>query len=154
MKYEDAIFAKSKYSQLNELGCRYNLSFSSQLIIGDRMIALDGVKRNLLVWDINNNPDQAYIIDLNQVATITLKKSYRSIGPGELKNRDIGEFLERIEMHFAYSNNTIITLTFYDCKVDDIKDLHKIERNATIWQMILSKLAGSKTDKILAIGVD
>ena len=51
MKHVDTRSAKSKYLEVSELGTRFNLSFSSQLEFGNKIIALDGRKKCLLVLE-------------------------------------------------------------------------------------------------------
>jgi hypothetical protein len=150
MKNVETVFVKSKYLQLNELGCQFNLSFSSQLVLGDKILALDGIRRKLLVYEIHKALTDAYIIDLNQVTSVTLRQSYRSIGPGELKTKAIGEFLLKTDMQFNYRNNNVSNVvTFYDHEKDPLSHLQKLERNAKIWQMVLSKMLGSKKENVL-----
>jgi hypothetical protein len=150
MKNEETVFVKSKYLQLNELGCKFNLSFSSQLVLGDKVIALDGIKRKLLVWEVNKTLDAAYVIDLKQVTSVTLRQIYRSIGQGELKHKEIGEFLVRTDMQFNYGNTDAThVVTFYDAGKHPESDRQKLERNAKIWQMILSKMLEPKMEKLI-----
>ena len=66
MKNMDAKFDKSKYVLLSELGSRFNLSFSSHLVLHNKLMALDGLNRMLLVLETNNQLNQPYIIDLSQ----------------------------------------------------------------------------------------
>ena len=148
MKYADARFDKRKYLEVSELGTRFNLSFSSQLAFGNKIIALDGRRKCLLVLEKDKGSNHPYLIDLNNVATVTVKKSYGSIDQGQLKNKGIEEFLKRIELQFEFNNKKeTIGLSFYDCEIDDQRDRPKLIRNAKNWQMILSKIAGLQTDK-------
>jgi hypothetical protein len=43
--------AKDRYALLRDLGTKLNLSFSSYLAIGSKLLALDGLKRRILVLD-------------------------------------------------------------------------------------------------------
>jgi hypothetical protein len=150
MKHTESKFAKSKYLQISELGSRFNLSFSSQLVLGNKIIALDGIKKCLLVLETDAALSQSCIIDLNKVVAVTVKKSYRSINQGELKSRDIEEFVKRIDLQFEFSNkNETIVLPFYESEIDEQRDRPKLNRNAKNWQMILSKIIGSRTGKVI-----
>ncbi|HJS54446.1 MAG TPA: hypothetical protein VJ765_07885 [Chitinophagaceae bacterium] len=142
-------FDKATYLKVSGLGTRLNLSFSSQLVFGNKIIALDGIKKRLLVLDTDKELNQPYVIDLNSLAAVSVKKSYGSIGQGQLKNKGIEEFLKRIDLQFEFNNkNEPIVLSFYDCEIDDQRDRPKLIRNAKNWQMILSKIAGLQTHKI------
>ena len=148
MKNVDARFAKSKYVEVSELGSRFNLSFSSHLVLRKKIIALDGLKKCILVMETDAASNQPYVIDLNKVASVTVKQSYGSINQGELKNKDISAFLKRVDLQFEFSNTSeTIVLPFYERGSDEQSDLPKLDRNAKIWQMILSKLTGSQTEK-------
>src|SRR5687767_10387578 len=127
MKSVDTGFTKSKYLEVSELGSRYNLSFSSQLELGDKLIALDGVRKCLLVVQTDKEVGQPTIIDLNKVSAVTVRKNYGRINPGELKNKTIDEFLERVDLHFLFrSNDETLVLPFYDSERDDKKDRAKL----------------------------
>jgi len=141
MKNVDIKFAKSKYVLLSELGSNFNLSFSSHMVLNKKLIALDGIKRILLLWEANNELNQPCIIELNKVSAVSIKKSYSSIRSGELRIKRFEEFLTRIDLQFEYRDkNEPVVLTFYDSETDEQWDLPRLERNAKNWQMILSKL--------------
>ena len=150
MKNVDAGFAKSKYLEVSKLRTRFNLSFYRQLEMGNKMIALDGIKKCLLVLETGEGFNQSYLIDLNNVVAVTVKKSYGSIRQGELRYKGMEEFLERIDMQFEFANdNKTISLTFYDHEIDDPVDRQKRDRNAKKLQMILSRMVGSKSEKTM-----
>ena len=86
--------------------------------------------------------NRSYIIELEKVTSVSVKKTYSSIRPGELNNKGIEEFLKTIELKFEYnSNKRTICLPFFDCEKDDSRNLPRLERNAKNWQLILSKMA-------------
>ena len=149
MKNVNARFPKSKSLEVSELGTRFNLSFSSQLAFSNKIIALDGIKKCLLVLDTDKEPSQPYVIDLKNVAAVTVKKSYDSIKAGELKNKGMEDFLKRIDLQFEFSNkDDTIVLPFYESEIDNQRQRPMLARNARNWQMILSKLIGSKDKTI------
>ena len=147
MKHRNIWFEKINYLQLSELGSQFNLSFSSHEILSDKIIALDGIKRKLIVAEKNNELSRPYIIELANVTAITLKKIYKSIRAGELKARSIEDFLESIFLRFEFGNEKDpIVLPFYEGKINEIRDLARLERKARSWQMILSKIATKTKD--------
>lgn len=139
-------FAKDKFQQLSELGSKFDLSFSSHMVIGNKLLALDGIKKSLLVLEANNT---SYTIELNKVTAVSVKRTYSSITPGELNTKSIEEFLSTIELQFEYDNNRTVCLPFYDCQKDDPESLPRLERNAKNWQMILSKMAFVPTNRMI-----
>lgn len=141
-------FAKNKYQELSEHGSRLNLSFTSHLIVGNTIIGLDGIKNCLLVLDMSNELNRSYVIDLNKVNVVSVKKTFCSIDHDELKHRNIEEFLESVELQFDFKDgNKRIVLPFYDCNRDQEGDRQRLVRNADNWQMILSKMTGSGSNK-------
>lgn len=132
---------KDKYQLLSELGSRFNLSFSSHLVVGKKFVALDGIKKILLVFEENYDLNPPYIIELTRVRAISLKQSYGKIAPGKLQYKPLGKFLKTIDLRFEYANpDQSVVLSFYDSERDDFRDLPRIGRNAKNWQMILSKM--------------
>jgi hypothetical protein len=134
---------KDRYSRLRELGSEFNLAFSSHMPLENKTIALDGIKRKLLVMD-NNEVTLPCIIDLNEVKSISVKKNYSSIKPGELKKRSVDDFLETIYLQFEFEEKTV-AVPFYESGKNNTYDLAKQERNARTWQIILSKMITPKT---------
>jgi hypothetical protein len=148
MKSVGTVFTKSKYLEVSELGSRYNLSFSSQLVLGDKIIALDGIRKCLLVVEINNELKVPNIIDLDKVASVTVRKIYGRINQGELQSKEIDEFLDKVDLQFQFNNGSeIFVLTFYDSQINHRRDRAKLARNAKNWQLILSKMTELKLEK-------
>ena len=139
MQNADAAITKSKYLQVSELGSKFNLSFSSYLVFGNKIIALDGVKKSLLILETTGGTNQSFIIELNKMEAVTVKKNYGSIRAGQLKKKGIEDFLKSIDLEFSNKTETIV-LSFYNSETDDLLQLPKLERNAKNWQAILSKM--------------
>jgi len=148
MKNLQTRFAKSKYLAVSEFGTRFDLSFSSQLVFGNKIVALDGRKKCLLVLDAVDELSEPVLIYLSDIVAVTIKKSYGSIKQGELKNKGIDEFLKRIDLQFEFRDKAeTIILSCYESEIDDQIDRAKLVRDVKNWQMILSKMADSKPEK-------
>lgn len=144
MKHTYARSANDKYVLLSKLGSEFNFCFSSHLALENKLVALDGKKRSLLVLETNNDLNQSYIIKLSEVTAVSVKKSYGSIVSGELKTKGVENFLEKIELQLEYGDeNKTSVLTFYDNKANSPRDIPSLTRNAKNWQMMLSKLLTS-----------
>jgi hypothetical protein len=139
----EASTTKSKYWEISELGSKFNLSFSSYLEFGKKIIALDGVKKSLLVLETNQDHKKPFIIDLSKVSAITVKRCFSSTGKEQLNDKGMEELLKSIDLEFKYGRHETIIISFYDCKTDNISDVSKLERNARNWQMILTKMIRS-----------
>ena len=135
----------NKYRVLSELGTQFNLSFSSQLVFGNRAMALDGLRKKLLVLQIEAGIARSFIIDLSKTVAIAVKKTYGKISQGELKHKDMDEFLTTIELEFeSLDGDSSFTLPLYNSNTDEVSERPKMSRNAKLWQLILSKIAGVK----------
>jgi hypothetical protein len=65
-----------------------------------------------------------------------------------LNKKKFNEFLETILLQFEFKNqDKKIGVPFYESDKHGIHNLDKLERNARIWQMILSKMINPKTDR-------
>lgn len=141
--------SKDSYSLLSKLGSELNLSFSTHVLLGNKIIALDGLKKKVLITDIDDVLGQPCIIELDEVEAISMKKNYSSIKPGELKNRQFEEFLETILLQFKYRNESKnIGLIFYERKKHNFYDLAAREKIARNWQLIFSKMIIPKKEEV------
>lgn len=101
-----------------------------------------------MVLEPGNELSQPFIVELNKVSDVSVRKSYGSIEPGELKSKGFEEFLKRIDLQFEYHDkNKTIALSFYDSETDDLQDLPRLDKNAKNWQLILSKMAASNVKR-------
>ena len=107
------------------------------------MIGLDGLKKKLLVSDFSKGSGESFIIELDKVKAVSIKKEYTDIKPGELARRSIGEFLKSIQLRFEYRDK-IDVLTFYQRERDGINVRSWLEKMSRNWQIMLSKIIGSR----------
>ena len=148
MNSDNKAFARSKYVALSEHGSRLNLSFTSHLILGNRIVALDGLRKCLLVLDMGADIERLCFIDLNDIATVTLSKSYGSIDKEELQYKGIQDFLEKVQLKFEFNDkNETIVLPFYDANTDNRTERARLEKNAANWQQLLSKMLAAPLKK-------
>jgi hypothetical protein len=148
MKNKNEYPVRNKFSLLSELGFKLDLSFSSQMSVGNKVIALDGIKKKLLVLDTSDETKQHFIIHLDRVKSIAVKKKYCSIKAGDLKRKEFEEFLETIFLHFEYREGSkTVDLHFYERGKNRFSDVVMLERNARNWQLILSKMIVPTTGK-------
>ncbi|MEO5995732.1 MAG: hypothetical protein ABIN89_03425 [Chitinophagaceae bacterium] len=150
MKNKAILDDKIKYLQLSELGSKLNLSFSSHELVAGKTIGLDGIKRKLIILEKNNEINQVNIISLDEVSSITVKKIYNSIKPGELRRRKVYEFLQSIYLQFDFKDaRETIVLPFYENEINNVIDLPGLEMKVKNWQVLLSKMIGGQTNKLV-----
>jgi hypothetical protein len=123
----------------SQLGTENNLSFSSQEVLKDCIVGLDGIRRKILVVTREDGFFGSFIIDLNQVKNCTVKKIYGTIKASDLKSRKLDQFLEKIILHFDL-NKTAVEIVFYRHFVNHIYEVPELEQKAKHWETILSKM--------------
>src|SRR5579885_3685024 len=82
---------KQKRKALNRLlhefsktGTEHNLTFSSQEILKNCIVGLDGVKRKVLVLEKLEETDfHSFVIDLNAVKSCSVNRLYGTVSDGE-----------------------------------------------------------------------
>lgn len=126
----------------SRLGSKYNLSFSSQEVLRNCIIGLDGVQRKLLVLNgINKGVLTEHVIDLNQVANCSVKKQYGHIRVNGLRKRRLEQYLENMTLHFKFLPEKPPTeIPFFKQAEDNISELSELENKAEKWKVILSKM--------------
>ena len=145
MKNRNPEFNKIKYSLLSRLGSMFNLSFSGHEMLNKKIFGVDEVKRKALVVEENNGSSSSYIIELDQVKSISMKSVYDSIKPNELRKKSLGQFLKTIHLLFEFKDGRdTIALPFFESKKNHIDDLPVLEKKTKDWKMIFSKIAGTQ----------
>jgi len=131
-------------------GEKNNLSFSSQELLTDSILGLDGVGRKILILNKNQNGElEDVVINLDEIKNCSVRKIYGSIRVGELKKRKLNEYLDRIVLHFEFANNKPpVEICFYKHVDHSIYNLSELEQKARHWELIINKMLKSKSEKI------
>jgi len=125
----------------SKAGEENNLQFSSQEILKDSMIGLDGIHRKLLVVTAQGDGFDSFVIDLDKVKNCTVKKRYGSIQVGGLKTKKLDQYLEKIALHFEFKNDKAASeVLFYRHNDNHVHETPELEYKAKHWQAILSKM--------------
>lgn len=150
MKSTSANTYKDRYLRLSKLGSELGLSFSSHLSLSNQLIGLDGIKKKLLFCEFKNNLTEYYLIELDKVKSILVKKIYSGIKAGELSERRLEDFTKSIHLHFEYIDaNDNVAIPFYEREIDGLLNLPRLETVIKNWQMILSKIIGVKDKGVI-----
>ena len=127
----------------------FNLSFSSHELLDEKIFGVDGIQRKVLVVEEKNGSSSSYIIELDKVKSISMKKVYDSIKPEELRKKRLEEFPKTIHLQFEFKDGReAVALPFFEHKKNSIADLPLIERKTKNWKMIFSKMAGAEMNNI------
>ena len=126
---------------LSRVGSEYNLSFSSQEILKPCAFGLDGLNRKILIMKNAGDEFNTKIIDLDEVRACSIKRTFGCIRAGDLSNKELKQYLQKIVLQFEFRNNKLpVEIPFFDHAEHTIYQLSAIERKAKHWQAILSKM--------------
>lgn len=124
----------------SQLGSENNLNFSSQEVLNNCILGLDGVNRKILVVAKEDGFYSSFIINLNEVKNCTVKKVYGTIKVGDLKDHRLDQYLEKIILHFEFNRRPSVEILFYKNHENHIYEMQELEQKAKHWEAILSKM--------------
>ena len=124
----------------SQLGTENNMNFSSQEVLNNCVLGLDGVNRKILVVTREDGFYSSFVIDLNEVKSCTVKKLYGTIRVGDLKNHKLDQYLEKIVLHFEFNRKPSVEIEFYNNSDNHIYETQDLEQKAKHWEAILSKM--------------
>jgi hypothetical protein len=125
----------------SQAGSNHNLSFSSQEILKDTAIGLDGIHRKVLV--LRRSTDVAFeslLIDINEVKSCAVKKEYITVSNSDLKTERPERYLGNISLHFELQNKPPVEIVFYKHFNSHIDEIAELEIKAKYWEAILTKM--------------
>ena len=133
---------KQLLKKFSELAAHNKLSFSSQEVIKQSIIGLDGINRKLLILQtINNGAVDAALININDIETCSVKKQYGAIKSGGLRSKPFDDYLEKMYLHFEIKNqDSPIDIPVYDHASNEAFEIPGLERKARRWESVLSKM--------------
>lgn len=135
--------------RIHTLGAKHQLTFSSQELLKNYVIGLDGVHRKLSVI---HAPDatqcDAAVVDLADVKRCSVKKQYGTITGGSLKQQKLDSYLERISLCLELKDEQQpVEILFYQHLENHAGDSLELEQKARRWEAILSKLVHTPVQK-------
>ncbi|MGE5521492.1 MAG: hypothetical protein ACM3VS_16320 [Candidatus Dadabacteria bacterium] len=122
------------------LGSENELVFSSQQILKNCILGLDGSRRKLLVVKREGNLFGSFIINLEEVKNCTVKKIYGNINADGLLNKKLDQYLEKVVLHFDLMEKPSVEVVFYNHIGNSIFEAPELEQKARGWESILSKM--------------
>jgi hypothetical protein len=134
--------------RFSQMGSENNMSFTSQEILQDGIIGLDGLNKKLLILESSENDFNWTIINLEEVKACNVKKLYQATNRGTLKKRVMEEHLEKVVLQFELKDeNGKIEIPFFSFGKNHIYQLAELEQKAKYWEASLSKLFTTKLKK-------
>ena len=122
----------------NSTGVEHGLSFSSQEILRNKIIGLDGINRKFVV--VNEN-EQSRVIDLDDVAKCFMEKHMGTYSRTDEKSSGYEMFVKTVSLKFEFKKKREPeTVIFYDILLNPEVEEKLMETKAKDWEIILSKM--------------
>ena len=132
------------------LGSRYELSFSSQEVLSNSIIGMDGMSRKLLIFlDHGNDLFSHTLINLDDVRSTSVEIGETILG--EYGAYELYQYkkVNRIDLCFHfYTPRDVIPICFYDETINDEREEEELGQKAKDWEVILSKMLNAKLRSI------
>lgn len=130
---------EQKYVDLfNKTGESYGLSFSSQEILRNKIIGLDGINRKFVV--VNEN-EKSRVINLDDIKKCSMEKHLESYSRADEKSSGYEMFVKTIGLKFEFKmKKDSETIIFYDILLNPSVEEKLMESKAKDWETILSKM--------------
>lgn len=134
----------------SKLGIENNLSFSSQEILENCIIGLDGIQRKLLVLKkIDTDSHDPLLLNLNEVKSCSKTKIFRSVNVATGKKEKFMTQIDKIVLAFDFKDNRQpVHVIFFEAMTNHILAMPELEQKAKNWETILSKIVNTDLRKI------
>ena len=142
--------ASELLNHFSKLGTENKLSFSSQEILENCIIGLDGIQRKLLILKkIDKDEYDSILLDLNEVKKCSKKNIYTRVNIGTNKKERFENHLDKIVLDFDFiDNREPVQILFFEPITNHIFAMSELEQKAKKWETILSQIANTGLKKI------
>ena len=129
---------KTLLKRLGKSGSEHGLSFSSQEILKNKIIGLDGLNQTLLIIELEN-ANNVICVNMQEVKNCTVEKEYDSIVIGNERKGKLEPHLRSIGIKFSFKNTREpISVSIYDSNINSIYEMQELEAAAKNWEKTLS----------------
>jgi len=137
-------------NHFSKLGTGNNLSFSSQEILENCIIGLDGIQRKLLILKkIDKDEYDSILLDLNEVRKCSKKNIYTRVNIGTSKKERFENHLDKIVLDFDFiDNRQPVQILFFEPITNHVFAMLELEQKAKKWETILSQITNTGLKKI------
>jgi len=142
--------ASGLLNHFSKLGTENKLSFSSQEILENCIIGLDGIQRKLLILKkIDKDEYDSILLDLNEVKRCSKKNIYSRVNIGTNKKERFENHLDKIVLEFDFiDNRQPVQILFFEPITNHVFAMSELEQKAKKWETILSQIANTGLKKI------
>jgi hypothetical protein len=137
-------------NHFSKSGIENNLTFSSEEILQNCIIGLDGMKRKLLILETNDEDEyNSFVLDLNDIKSCSKKKIYRSVNVGTEKKEKFENQVKKIVLAFDFNDTRQpVHISFFDPVTNHVFRMLELEQKANNWETILTKLLSTDLKRI------
>ena len=122
----------------NKAGEENGLSFSSQEVLRNKIIGLDGINRKFVV--VNENA-VSRVISIDDVRKCAMQKNLETYTRTDEKSSGYEMFVKSIFLQFDFKDKRPAeTIIFYDNLLQPQAEEKQMEAKAKDWEIILSKM--------------
>ena len=122
----------------NKAGEENGLSFSSQEVLRNKIIGLDGLNRKFVV--VNEN-EVSRVISIDDVRKCSMQKNLETYTRTDEKSSGYEMFVKSIFLQFDFKDKRPTeTVIFYDNLLQPQAEEKQMEAKAKDWEIILSKM--------------
>lgn len=135
---------KQLLNRLSFIGSQESLIFTSQEELSDCILGLDGIQKKLVV--LHRAQDRGYqVINLDEVMSCSIKRSYSNINAGSLKEKRLDAYLRQIVLNLDFiQNRQPVEIPFFSNLENEYARLHLLEHKVKSWEMMVTMLLQSK----------
>ena len=142
--------ASELLNHFSKLGTENKLSFSSQEILENCIIGLDGIQRKLLILKkIDKDEYDSILLDLNEVKNCSKRNIYTRVNIGTSKKERFENQLDKIVLDFDFiDNKQPVQILFFEPITNHVFAMSELEQKAKKWETILSQITNTGLKKI------
>jgi len=119
----------------------FNLSVAKQESLHNQLIALDDAKRKLLLIKKEKSKVDYFVVDLQNVQQVSVKKVYGSIPAGDLQTKELNNYLQSVSLQLRFKSGAEpVAVSFYESRYNTIKQQSFLEAAANKWEQFVSDL--------------
>jgi hypothetical protein len=135
--------------RFSRLGSEHNMSFTSQEILNDCIIGIDGIHKKMLVITATGEEYKWMVIDLLTVRSCAVTRLYHSSN-SEMKQPPEDGQLQRVVLRFDLEDGKdSMDIPFFDFSRDHVFRLAELEQKAGNWHACLDKLIKGRRETSL-----
>jgi hypothetical protein len=121
-------------SDLKKICAHLKLNFSKVEVVRKTAFALDTSRKKLVLMDEKDHP-YFKTIDLRNIDACAVKVDYKSIGAGDLDEKNMEDFVDKIQLQISHIDpSKSVNIGFYDTRENNVGDLQLLVDKAEDWR--------------------